>query len=58
MRTTNSNYFLNTLEFKQQEEYIDKEELLNSIREGLNEIKYRHTTGAEGITLLEFINEL
>ena len=49
---------MSTLEFKQQEEYIEKEELLNSIREGLNEIKYRHTTGAQGITLHEFISEL
>lgn len=49
---------MSTLEFKQQEEYIEKEELLNSIREGLNEVKHRHITGAQGITLQEFINEL
>lgn len=49
---------MNTLEFKRQEEYVEKEELLDSIREGLHEVKQRHTTGTQGITLQEFINEL
>ena len=51
-------YLRRTIKAEQQEEYIEKEELLNSIREGLNEVKHRHTTGAQGITLQEFINEL
>ena len=39
-------------------EYIEKEEILNSIREGLREIKERRRTGRQGMTLQELIDEL
>ena len=43
---------------KEEVEYIEKEEILNSIREGLREIKERHRTGRQGMTLQELIDEL
>ena len=39
-------------------EYIEKEEILNSIREGLREIKERRRTGRQGMTLQGLIDEL
>ena len=43
---------------KEEVEYIEKEEILNSIREGLREIKERLRTGRQGMTLQELIDEL
>ena len=43
---------------KEEVEYIEKEEILNSIREGLREIKERRRTGRQGMTLQELIDEL
>ena len=43
---------------KEEVEYIEKEEILNSIREGLLEIKERRRTGRQGMTLQELIDEL
>ena len=43
---------------KDEVEYIEKEEILNSIREGLREIKERRRTGRQGMTLQELIDEL
>ena len=43
---------------KEEVEYIEKEEVLNSIREGLREIKERRRTGRQGMTLQELIDEL
>ena len=43
---------------QEEEEYIEKEEILNSIREGLREIKERRRTGRQGMTLQELIDEL
>ena len=43
---------------KEEVEYIEKEEILNSIREGLHEIKERRRTGRQGMTLQELIDEL
>ena len=43
---------------KEEVEYIEKEEILNSIREGLREIKERRRTGSQGMTLQELIDEL
>ena len=43
---------------KEEVEYIEKEEILNSIREGLREIKERSRTGRQGMTLQELIDEL
>ena len=43
---------------EQKEEYIEKEEILAAVREGLLEVKHRHETGAKAITLQEFIDEL
>ena len=45
-------------EEKEEVEYIEKEEILNSIREGLREIKERRRTGRQGMTLQELIDEL
>ena len=42
---------------KEEVEYIEKEEILNSIREGLREIKERRRTGRQGMTLQELIDE-
>ena len=43
---------------KEEVEYIEKEEILNSIREGVREIKERRRTGRQGMTLQELIDEL
>ncbi len=43
---------------KEEVEYIEKEEILNSIREGLREIKERRRTGRQGMTVEELLNEL
>ena len=43
---------------KEEVEYIEKEEILNSIREGVREIKDRRRTGRQGMTLQELIDEL
>ena len=52
-------YLKRTLKVEQEEvEYIEKEEILNSIREGLKEIKERRRTGQQGMTLQELIDEL
>jgi len=52
-------YIKRTLKVEQEEvEYIEKEEILNSIREGLKEIKERRRTGQQGMTLQELIDEL
>ena len=45
-------------EKEEEVEYIEKEEILNSIREGLSEIKERRRTGRQGMTLQELIDEL
>ena len=39
-------------------EYIEKEEILNSIREGLREIKEAQRTGRKLMTAEELLNEL
>ena len=39
-------------------EYIEKEEILNSIREGLKEIKEARRTGRKLMTAEELLNEL
>ena len=39
-------------------EYIEKEEILNSIREGLREIKEARRTGRKLMTAEELLNEL
>ena len=52
-------YIKRTLKVEQEEvEYIEKEEILNSIREGLKEMKERRRTGRQGMTLQELIDEL
>lgn len=43
---------------KEEKEYIEKQEILDAIREGLLEIKRRRENGTEGITLQQFIDEL
>ena len=43
---------------KEEKEYIEKQEILDAIREGLLEIKRRHQNGEEGITLQQLIDEL
>ncbi len=52
-------YIKRTLKVEKEEvEYIEKEEILNSIREGLKEMKERRRTGRQGMTLQELIDEL
>ena len=52
-------YIKRAVKVEQEEvEYIEKEEILNSIREGLREIKERRRTGRQGMTLQELIDEL
>lgn len=51
-------YLNRALKHEQEEEYIEKEEILNSIRNGLKEIKERRRTGRKGMTLQELIDEL
>ena len=43
---------------KEEVEYIEKEEILNSIREGLSEIKEARRTGRKLMTAEELLNEL
>ena len=43
---------------KEEVEYIEKEEILNSIREGLREIKEARRTGRKLMTAEELLNEL
>ena len=43
---------------KEEKEYIEKQEILDAIRDGLLEIKRRHQNGEEGITLQQLIDEL
>ena len=43
---------------KEEMEYIEKEEILNSIREGLREIKEAQRTGRKLMTAEELLNEL
>ena len=43
---------------KEEKEYIEKQEILDAIRDGLLEIKRRHQIGEEGITLQQLIDEL
>ena len=40
------------------EEYIEKQEILDAIREGLLEIKERRESGSDGVTLQQLIDEL
>ena len=52
-------YIKRTLKGEQEEvEYIEKEEILNSIRVGLKEMKERRRKGQQGMTLQELIDEL
>lgn len=51
-------YLNRALKHEQEEEYIEKEEILNSIRNGLKEIKERRRTGRKGIDAEELLNEL
>ena len=52
-------YIRRTLKVEQEEvEYIEKEEILNSIREGLKEIKEARRTGRKLMTAEELLNEL
>ena len=43
---------------KEEVEYIEKEEILNSIRKGLSEIKEARRTGRKLMTAEELLNEL
>jgi hypothetical protein len=43
---------------EQKEEYIEKEEILASVREGLLEVKHAHETGVKLMTAEELLNEL
>ena len=43
---------------KEEVEYIEKEEILNSIREGLREMKEARLTGRKLMTAEELLNEL
>ena len=43
---------------KEDKEYIEKQEILDAIRDGLLEIKRRRQNGEEGITLQQLIDEL
>ena len=49
---------LRNLVMKNEKEYIEKQEILDAIREGLLEIKRRHESGDEGLTLQQLIDEL
>ena len=52
-------YIKRTLKVEQEEvEYIEKGEILNSIREGLKEIKEARRTGRKLMTAEELLNEL
>ena len=43
---------------EQKEEYIEKEEILSAVREGLLEVKHAHETGVKLMTAEELLNEL
>ena len=43
---------------QEEEEYIEKEEILNSIREGLKKVKEARRTGQKLMTAEELLNEL
>lgn len=43
---------------KKEKEYIEKQEILDAIREGLLEIKKRRESGSDGVTLQQLIDEL
>ena len=43
---------------KNGKEYIEKQEILDAIREGLLEIKKRRESGSDGVTLQQLIDEL
>lgn len=43
---------------EQKEEYIEKEEILAAVREGLLEVKHAHETGVKLMTAEELLNEL
>ena len=43
---------------EQEKDYIEKQEILDAIRAGLQEIKERKENGKEGITLQQLIDEL
>ena len=49
---------LRSLIMKNEKEYIEKQEILDAIRESLLEIKRRHENGDEGLTLQQLIDEL
>ncbi|MBE6336452.1 MAG: hypothetical protein E7066_07255 [Lentimicrobiaceae bacterium] len=49
---------LNTIIMKEEKEYIEKQEILDAIREGLLEIKKRRESGSDGVTLQQLIDEL
>ena len=49
---------LRNLVMKNEKEYIEKQEILDAIREGLLDIKRRHESGDEGLTLQQLIDEL
>ena len=49
---------LRNLVMKNEKEYIEKQEILDAIRESLLEIKRRHESGDEGLTLQQLIDEL
>lgn len=49
---------LKTIIMKEEKEYIEKQEILDAIRDGLLEIKRRRQNGEEGITLQQLIDEL
>ena len=52
-------YIKRAVKVEQEEvEYIEKEEILNSIREGLREIKEARRTGRKLMTAEEWLNEL
>ena len=52
-------YIKRAVKVEQEEtEYIEKEEILNSIREGLKEIKEARRTGRKLMTAEELLNEL
>ncbi len=43
---------------KEEKEYIEKQEILDAIRDGLWEIKTRRQNGEKGLTLQQLIDEL
>ncbi len=49
---------LKSIIMKGEKEYIEKQEILDAIRDGLLEIKRRRQNGEEGITLQQLIDEL